>query len=218
MSGAGSSASDDLRLDVLRALAASADGTISDTLAYAAARGVVHTALVGALSSLVAKSMVATAPATRERLVLTEEALGYAKSGSPEFQVWSSIPAGATATGESRGRGCPWLWCGCCAPCTGLGPPRLGLLAWPLVFLDKRGVVVLIACAEEAMKGALGEAAFKVGKNACMKNSWIAFDKATKLYSRKVSSAGFMLELYCASVVRRTSTALARGGGPLCAW
>ncbi len=41
-------------------------------------------------------------------------------------------------------------------------------------------------CLEEAIKAAVSEAVFKIGKNACMKNQWIAFDKASKLFSRKV--------------------------------
>ena len=98
MSGAGSSASGDIRLEILRALSASADG-IADTQAFAAAKGLNHLAVVGATKSLEAKSMVLNEPHTREVLVLTEEALGYAKSGSPEFQVLNAIPSEGGATG-----------------------------------------------------------------------------------------------------------------------
>ena len=40
--------------------------------------------------------------------------------------------------------------------------------------------------AEEAVKAVVGEAVFKIGKNACMRNQWLAFDKVSKLYTRKV--------------------------------
>ncbi len=40
--------------------------------------------------------------------------------------------------------------------------------------------------AEEAIKSAVGEAVFSIGKNACMRNKWLAFDKTSKLFTRKV--------------------------------
>jgi len=38
---------------------------------------------------------------------------------------------------------------------------------------------------EPDLKAAVGEAVFKIGKNTCMKNQWLQFDKASKLYTRK---------------------------------
>lgn len=51
-------------------------------------------------------------------------------------------------------------------------------------------VCVCVSClaAEPELKAAVGDTVFKIGKNTCMKNQWLAFDKASKLYVRKVGA------------------------------
>ncbi len=107
MASAGTSAAADVRLEILYSLSAASDDGITDSQAFAASKGVPHLTIVGATKSLEAKLMVVTAAHSREVLVLTEEALGYAASGSPEFQVFNAIPAeggitGTTARGATR--------------------------------------------------------------------------------------------------------------------
>ena len=106
MATAGAGSSRDIRLDILRAVAASPEG-VADTMAFAASTGADHLAVVGATKSLQAKGMVLPAPHVREQLVLTAEALGYAKSGSPEVQVLNTLPVdGSGITGNrSAGQG-----------------------------------------------------------------------------------------------------------------
>ncbi len=104
MSGAGSSASGDVRVDILRAVGASPVG-IPDSKAFASEHGVSHLEVVGATKSLQANFMVLAEPHLRDYLVLTAEAVLYAEHGSPEFQVLNAIPAdGGSATGAV-----PWV-------------------------------------------------------------------------------------------------------------
>ena len=51
--------------------------------------------------------------------------------------------------------------------------------------------IALLYLSEEAIKAAVGDAIFKIGKNVCMRNQWLSFDKTTKLYSRKVASTDY---------------------------
>jgi hypothetical protein len=97
--GAGSA---DVRVELLRAIDA---GSADDTLQFAAARGLDHNAVVGAAKSLEARSMLVLRPQSKESLVLTPEAVTYAASGSPEYQVCLAVPAEG-ASGAWRRRGC----------------------------------------------------------------------------------------------------------------
>ena len=68
-------------------------GTIADSLAYAAERGIDHAALVGAIRSLASSEMVVVREDARTRWVLTSEAKSYVEHGSPEAQVFRSVKA-----------------------------------------------------------------------------------------------------------------------------
>jgi hypothetical protein len=41
-----------------------------------------------------------------------------------------------------------------------------------------------VSRAEEDIKAKVGDALFTIGKNGCMKNKWLSFDKVAKLYRR----------------------------------
>ena len=73
--------------------------------------------------------------------------------------------------------------------------------------------------AEEAVLAAVGEAVFKIGKNACMKNQWIAFDKASKLYVRKVLCLSGIITVwradFCLTPSRDVRPLVGRRGGVL---
>ena len=103
MSATAAATSGDLRSLLLSTLATA--GVIEDTSAFAAARGLDHTAVVGAVKSLEAKTMIVTTQQQRDVLQLTAEAEGYAASGTPEFQVWQ-------ATGEAGSSGTAWRGAG----------------------------------------------------------------------------------------------------------
>ena len=68
-------------------------GTIADSLAYAAERGIDHAALVGAIRSLASSEMVVVREDARTRWVLTSEAKSYVEHGSPEAQVFRAVKA-----------------------------------------------------------------------------------------------------------------------------
>lgn len=91
----------DLRSLILHALAAP-PASIPDSFAFAAGNGVDHVALVGAMKSLEAKSMVLPTQLQREVLQLTEEAAGYAASGTPEFQLYAAVPEAGISGEEPR--------------------------------------------------------------------------------------------------------------------
>ncbi len=62
------------------------------------------------------------------------------------------------------------------------------VLRGDFVHADRLCISVRTACAEADLKEAVGDAAFKIGKNVCMKNQWLQFDKASKLYVRKAAT------------------------------
>jgi hypothetical protein len=82
-----------LELDA-QVLAALGAGPVADTWAWAAAAGVDHQAVVGAVKSLEGEGYVVTAPLTTEFWKLTPEAEGYVAGGSPEAQLFAAVPEG----------------------------------------------------------------------------------------------------------------------------
>lgn len=62
------------------------------------------------------------------------------------------------------------------------------VLRGDVVHADRLCIRARTACAEADLKDAVGDAAFKIGKNVCMKNQWLQFDKASKLYVRKAAT------------------------------
>ncbi|XP_040376369.1 phenylalanine--tRNA ligase alpha subunit, cytoplasmic [Oryza brachyantha] len=67
-------------------------GEVPDSRSYASSLGVTHGELGDVIKSLSAFRIVETAEITKETWVLTEEAKGYAASGSPEAQLVAAIP------------------------------------------------------------------------------------------------------------------------------
>lgn len=118
-------------------LADGGSGSIADTWAWAAARGVDHGSVVGALKSLEADGYLASDTLSSEAWQLTAEAEGYVARGSPEKQLLAAVARLATEGGSD----------------------------------------------EAELKREVGEELVKVGLGKCMKNKWIARDKASGRYT-----------------------------------
>lgn len=69
-------------------------GSIADSFEFAAQHGIDHQALVGTLKSLLADNYCLDEPITSTFWTLTEEGSTVVTAGSPEFQVFSAVPAG----------------------------------------------------------------------------------------------------------------------------
>jgi phenylalanyl-tRNA synthetase alpha chain len=67
---------------------------ISDTWKWCASAGVEHTAVVGCMKSLTVDAYVTSEPINTEFWQLTEEADNYILKGSPEVQLFHSVPEG----------------------------------------------------------------------------------------------------------------------------
>ncbi len=74
-------------------LAAVETQCIIDSFPWAAQQSIEHTALVGTMKSLQVDGYVVADPIHTEFWQLTEEAEGYVAKGSPEAQLFASIPA-----------------------------------------------------------------------------------------------------------------------------
>ncbi|OQR81833.1 phenylalanyl-tRNA synthetase alpha chain [Thraustotheca clavata] len=69
-------------------------GSIKDTYSYALTLGLDHALVVGVVKSLWVDAFLTIDELSTSFYVLSEEALGFLKNGSPEYQLFSAIPAG----------------------------------------------------------------------------------------------------------------------------
>lgn len=71
-----------------------ADDVIADSYDYARIKNKHHAnEIVPSIKSLEANNKVITTPLTFKTWALTDEAEGYVQKGSPEAQIWNSVPA-----------------------------------------------------------------------------------------------------------------------------
>lgn len=68
------------------------EGEIADSGEWASKRSIAHNdALVGAIKSLEALSLIVTSKVEKTSTTLTAEGNAILKDGSPEFRLWSAI-------------------------------------------------------------------------------------------------------------------------------
>lgn len=78
---------------LLAAVDAGAEAGVTDTGPWAAAQGLDHGAVVGAIKSLTAHELILAEEVVTKAWRLTEEAEGYLTDGSAEFRVFAAVPA-----------------------------------------------------------------------------------------------------------------------------
>ncbi|KAK9811942.1 hypothetical protein WJX73_001453 [Symbiochloris irregularis] len=95
-------AATDVESQVLEAL--NAHGEIADTEAFSrsASPALDHQSVVGTLRSLEAAGMVSTEGTERTRLGLSSEAQDYLSNGSPESQLYNSVPEGGICMADLK--------------------------------------------------------------------------------------------------------------------
>ena len=84
----------DIEALILAALDNSSDAFIADTWHFAEVNGIDHQSVVGAVKSLLVDKYVQDESLTNSFWSLTEEGQEIVKKGSPEYQVYISVPEG----------------------------------------------------------------------------------------------------------------------------